>query len=229
MAIDTCIFDAYGTLFDVTSAARETAEAGDFPVLADRWRVLAVAWRDKQLQYSWLRAITGDHADFWQVTGDALDWAMEAEGLAGDTALRDRLMGLYRSLSAYDEVLEVLEALKNGGMGTGILSNGSPEMLQEAVASAGIGRLLDHVLSVESVGVYKPSSKVYDMVGRAFGCEAGRVLFVSANGWDVAAAGAYGFETVWVNRAGAPVDRLHARPGHIMDDLSGLPALAGKL
>ena len=229
MAIDTCIFDAYGTLFDVNAAAREAAEDGAFPALAERWQALAASWRDKQLQYSWLRAITGDHADFWQVTGDGLDWALEAQGLAGDAALRDRLMGLYRELAAYEEVPDMLAALKDAGLATGILSNGSPEMLQEAVASAGIGRLLDHVLSVESVGVYKPSAKVYDMVGRAFGCEAGRVLFVSSNGWDVAAAGAYGFETVWVNRAGLPVDRLEKRPGRVMDDLSGIPALAAEL
>jgi 2-haloacid dehalogenase len=226
MAIDTCIFDAYGTLFDVTSAARQAAGEPGFETLTETWRRLAADWRDKQLQYSWLRAVTGEHVDFWQVTGDSLDWALEAQGLAGDDRLRDRLMKLYWDLSAYPEVPGMLGALKDAGRATGVLSNGSPEMLQAAVTSAGIGRLLDHVLSVESVGIYKPSPKVYDMVGRAFACEAGEVLFVSANGWDVAAAGTYGFQTVWVNRAGAPMDRLPRRPDHVMDDLGGVPALA---
>ncbi|WGH79780.1 haloacid dehalogenase type II [Jannaschia ovalis] len=226
MAIDTCIFDAYGTLFDVNAAARQAAE--DTPDLAEIWQKLSADWRDKQLQYTWLRAITGDHVDFWQVTGDGLDWAMEAAGL-DDPKLRERLMQLYWELAAYPEVPDMLGALKDQGRATGILSNGSPEMLQGAVRSAGIGRLLDHVLSVESVGVFKPSSKVYDMVGRAFGCAAGDVLFVSANGWDAASAKSYGFRAVWVNRAGAPVDRLPGRPDHVLSDLSGLPELVAGL
>ena len=228
MPIDTCIFDAYGTLFDVTAAAREAAEDDAFAAIAETWEAIARAWRDKQLQYSWLRAITGEHADFWQVTGEALDWALEAHG-AADPALRERLMQLYWELSAYPEVPAMLGALRDQDRAAGILSNGSPEMLQAAVQSAGIGRLLDHVLSVESVGVFKPSSRVYDMVGRAFGCEAGSVLFVSANGWDVSGAAGYGFTTVWVNRAGAPVDRLPHRPHHVLPDLSGLPDLVKSL
>ena len=222
------VFDAYGTLFDVTAAAREAAEDDAFAAIAETWEAIARAWRDKQLQYSWLRAITGEHADFWQVTGEALDWALEAHG-AADPALRERLMQLYWELSAYPEVPAMLGALRDQDRAAGILSNGSPEMLQAAVQSAGIGRLLDHVLSVESVGVFKPSSRVYDMVGRAFGCEAGSVLFVSANGWDVSGAAGYGFTTVWVNRAGAPVDRLPHRPHHVLPDLSGLPDLAKSL
>lgn len=229
MAIKTCIFDAYGTLFDVASAAREAAESGDHPALADTWQELAAIWRDKQLQYTWLRAITGDHCDFWQVTTDGLDYALEATGLAGDDALRDRLKNLYWDLSAYPEVADMLGALKDAELATGILSNGSPEMLQGAVNSAGIGRLLDHVLSVESVGIFKPSSKVYDLVERAFACEAGHVLFVSSNGWDAAAAAGYGFTTVWVNRAGLPMDRLPAQPNHVLTDLAGLPDLIATL
>jgi len=228
MAIDTCIFDAYGTLFDVTAAAREAAEEEGFESLSEIWPSIASDWRDKQLQYTWLRTITGDHVDFWQITGEGLDWALEASGV-DDPRIRDRLMQLYWELSAFPEVPAMLGALRDAGRASGILSNGSPEMLQAAVSSAGIGRLLDHVLSVESVGVFKPSSKVYDLVGRAFGCEAGNVLFVSSNGWDVAAAAGYGFTTVWVNRAGAPVDRLPHRPHHVLDDLTGIPDLAAKL
>ncbi|MEM7641244.1 MAG: haloacid dehalogenase type II [Pseudomonadota bacterium] len=226
MAIDTYIFDAYGTLFDVTAAARQAAAEDGFEALAETWPRLAADWRDKQLQYTWLRAVTGAHADFWQVTGDGLDWALEAAGLAGDDTLRERLMQLYWELSCFPEVPTVLTDLKSAGKATGILSNGSPEMLQGAVSSAGIERLLDHVLSVESVGIFKPSSKVYDLVGRAFACEAGTVLFVSSNGWDAAAAKGYGFQTAWVNRTGLPMDRLPWRPDHVLDDLTGLAALA---
>ncbi|GIT90927.1 haloacid dehalogenase [Jannaschia pagri] len=228
MPIDTCIFDAYGTLFDVTAAAREAAAEDGFEALADTWQTVARDWREKQLQYTWLRAVTGEHVDFWQVTGDGLDWALEAADLS-DPKLRDRLMQLYWDLTAYPEVPDMLGALKDAHKATGILSNGSPEMLQGAVTSAGIGRLLDHVLSVESVGVFKPSSKVYDMVSRAFACEAGNVLFVSSNGWDAAAAKGYGFTTVWVNRQGLPMDRLDHRPDHVLPDLSSLPALVGSL
>ncbi|MEM8850335.1 MAG: haloacid dehalogenase type II [Pseudomonadota bacterium] len=222
MAIDTYIFDAYGTLFDVTAAARQAAAEDGFEALADTWPKLAADWRDKQLQYTWLRAVTGAHADFWQVTGEGLDWALEASGLAGDDTLRARLMQLYWELSCFPEVPDVLAALKDADKATGILSNGSPEMLQGAVSSAGIERLLDHVLSVESVGIFKPSSKVYDLVGRAFACETGTVLFVSSNGWDAAAAKGYGFQTAWVNRTGLPMDRLPWRPDHVFDDLNGL-------
>lgn len=229
MAIDTCIFDAYGTLFDVTSAARLASEDAAFPQLADTWQRLAADWRDKQIQYSWHRTITKVHCDFWQVTQDGLDYALAASALQGDDALRDRLLKLYWELSAYPEVPDMLGALKDADKATGILSNGSPEMLQGAVSSAGIGRLLDHVLSVESVGVFKPDSRVYDMVGRAFGCEAGNVLFVSSNGWDAAAATGYGFTTAWVNRTGVPMDNLPWKPAHVLTDLSEIPALVGSL
>lgn len=225
MAIDTCIFDAYGTLFDVTAAAREAAGEDGFEALVETWPKLAADWRDKQLQYTWLRAVTGAHTDFWQVTGDGLDWALEAAGLDGDDTLRDRLMQLYWELSCFPEVPDMLQTLKTAGKATGILSNGSPEMLQGAANSAGIKRLLDHILSVESVGVFKPSSKVYDLVGRAFACDAGNVLFVSSNGWDAAAAKGYGFETAWVNRTGQPMDRLPWTPDHVLTDLTGIPAL----
>ncbi|WP_299816765.1 haloacid dehalogenase type II [uncultured Jannaschia sp.] len=227
MTINTCIFDAYGTLFDVSAAARAAAEEGAVPALAENWRKVAADWRERQLQYTWIRAITGEHADFWKVTTDALDYALDASDLGGDDALRDRLCALYMDLAAYEEVPDTLVALKDAGLATGILSNGTPEMLQSAARSAGITRLLDHVLSVESVGIYKPSFKVYDLVNRAFDCEKDNVLFVSSNGWDVAAAAGYGFRTAWVNRAGLPMDRLPWRPDDVIEDLNGVPALAG--
>jgi 2-haloacid dehalogenase len=228
MPISACVFDAYGTLFDVNAAARIAAAEPGREALAAIWPKLAADWRAKQLQYTWLRAIMGEHADFWQVTQDGLDWAMEAAGLS-DTGLRKRLLALYRELPAYPEVPAMLAALKASGRRTAILSNGSPEMLGAAVASAGIGDAIDAVLSVEEVGVFKPDSRVYDLVGVHLGVAPSDVLFVSSNGWDAAGAAHYGFRTVWVNRAGDPEDRLPARPGHVMADLSGIPALAEAL
>lgn len=228
MTITTCMFDAYGTLFDVNAAARVAAGVPGNEVLAKVWPSLAADWRNKQLQYTWLRAVTGEHVDFWQVTQDGLDWAMEAAGLE-DAGLREQLLALYWELPAYPEVPDMLAALKGAGLSTGILSNGSPEMLQGAVSSAGIGDRLDAVLSVESVGVFKPARVVYDLVGQRFGCTPDQVLFVSSNGWDVAAATGYGFQTVWVNRAKQPMDRLAHRPRQVLDDLTGIPGLAGRL
>ncbi|MEL7098765.1 MAG: haloacid dehalogenase type II [Pseudomonadota bacterium] len=225
MPITTCIFDAYGTLFDVAAAAREAA--ADHAALAQQWGTLAEAWRLKQLQYTWLRGMTGAHTDFWQVTQEGLDWALEKTGLHGDAALRQRLLDLYWELSAYPEVPAMLAALKAGGMNTAILSNGSPQMLDGAVSSAGIGAVLDDCLSVQSVGIFKPDARVYDLVGARFGCAKDDVLFVSSNGWDAAAATGYGFTTAWVNRAGEPMDRLPWTPAHVLDDLTGIPALAG--
>lgn len=227
MAITTCVFDAYGTLFDVAAAAREAAAEPGREKLAPLWTKLAEHWRLKQLQYTWLRAITGAHTDFWAVTGDGLDWALEACGLDGDAELRERLMQLYWELSAYSEVPAMLQALKDQGMNTAILSNGSPDMLNGAVQSAGIGDVLDDVLSVESVGIFKPDARVYDLVGQRFGCPPDEVLFVSSNGWDAAGATGYGFTTAWVNRAGDPVDRLPWVPQHILSDLTSIPTLTG--
>jgi 2-haloacid dehalogenase len=226
MPITTCIFDAYGTLFDVAAAARTAAAEPGRDAFRAHWPAIAEHWRQKQLQYTWLRAITGDHTDFWAVTQDGLDWALEAEGLDGDADLRERLLHLYWQLEAYPEVPAMLHALKAKNMNTAILSNGSPAMLDGAVKSAGIGDLLDDTLSVESVGIFKPHASVYDLVGDRFGCAKSEVLFVSSNGWDAAAAAGYGFTTAWVNRTGAPMDRLPATPGHILSDLTSIPELA---
>ncbi|MGR3571994.1 haloacid dehalogenase type II [Brevirhabdus sp.] len=229
MPITTCVFDAYGTLFDVSAAARQAAAETDHREFAARWQQIAVDWRLKQLQYSWLRAVTDTHDDFWQVTQDGLDWALEAAGLQEDQALRQRLLDLYWELSAYPEVSDMLARLKGSGFATAILSNGSPRMLEGAVRSSGLEEMLDHVLSVESVGVFKPHRSVYDLVGKKMGCKPAEVLFVSSNGWDAAASSGYGFNTAWVNRAGEPVDRLPWRPDEILNDLSGIPALAARL
>ncbi|CUK12860.1 2-haloalkanoic acid dehalogenase [Ruegeria denitrificans] len=227
MPITTCVFDAYGTLFDVAAAARQAAAEPGFEKLQQKWPELANHWRLKQLQYTWLRAITDAHADFWDVTQDGLDWALEATGLEGAPTLRQRLLDLYWELQAYPEVPQMLTALKEGGLNTAILSNGSPPMLDGAVQSAGIGGVLDDVLSVESVGVFKPHSSVYDLVQQRFGCARDEVLFVSSNGWDAAGASGYGFTTAWVNRANEPMDRLPWKPAHVLSDLTTIPQLAG--
>ncbi|MGB5066173.1 MAG: haloacid dehalogenase type II [Albidovulum sp.] len=225
MTITTCVFDAYGTLFDVAAAARVAAAEPEQERLAAIWPKLAEDWRRKQLEYTWLRAIMRQHCDFWQVTQDGLDWAMEALGVA-DPDLRERLLTLYWELDAYLEVPAMLAALKDRGLATAILSNGTPDMLAAAVRSAGIGGLLDDTLSVESVGIFKPDARVYRVVTERFSCTPSQVLFVSSNGWDAAAAAGFGFRVAWVNRAGAPVDRLPAQPHHILADLTGIPEIA---
>lgn len=228
MPVTTCIFDAYGTLFDVAAAARIAAEQPGQQRLAEVWPKLAADWRSKQLQYTWLRAVTGDHTTFWHVTQDGLDWAMEASGL-DDPELRETLLALYWELPAYKEVPKMLATLKAEGFRTGILSNGSPDMLEGAVDFAGVGMWLDAVLSVEDVGVFKPDARVYDMVGKQFATSPDQVLFISSNGWDAAAAAAYGFRTAWVNRSGEPMDRLPGKPSHVLSDLATIPDLAKSL
>ncbi|GGD38066.1 haloacid dehalogenase type II [Sinisalibacter lacisalsi] len=229
MPITACIFDAYGTLFDVSAAARNAAALPENGAIAESWQRLAADWRHKQLEYSWLRAITGEHRDFWAVTKDGLDWALAAQGLAGEAELRERLLALYWQLAAYPEVPEVLARLKQAGIATAILSNGSPAMLDAAVHSAGIEALLDDVLSVESVGIFKPAPQVYELVTTRFDCRRDSVLFVSANGWDAAAASGFGFLTAWINRAGAPPERLGHPPHEELPDLTTIPEIAAAL
>ena len=226
MTITTCIFDAYGTLFDVSAAAREAAAEPGRAGLASCWQSLAADWRAKQLQYTWHRALVREHVAFWQVTADALDWALAAHGLEGDAGLRQRLLDLYWQLTAYREVPEMLARLKAAGMNTAILSNGSPDMLAGAVASAGVAAHLDDVLSVEDVGIFKPAPEVYEMVIGRFGCARRHVLFVSSNCWDALAAQGYGFQAIWVNRAGEPMDRLGHEPRAVLSDLTRIPELA---
>src|SRR5579863_4043021 len=224
--VRACVFDAYGTVFDYASAA-----AGCRDLLAEKTEPLAALWRDKQLQYTWLRAVQGRHADFWQVTGDALDFALERLELDGaqphDGTLRDRLMNLYLTLSAFPEVAEMLCRLKAAGLTTAILSNGAPSMLGSAVANAGIGGLLDFVLSVEEVGVYKPHPRVYQLAVDRLGVAPGAIVFLSSNAWDAYAASAFGLTVVWCNRYGQPREHLPGIPDREIRTLAELPALIG--
>ena len=226
MAATVCVFDAYGTLFDVAAAARRAAAKEGGGRLAGVWESVAADWRLKQLQYTWIRAVAGAHADFWQVTCDGLDWALESAGLAGDRSLRKELLALYRELDAYPEVKSVLEALRGGGIATAILSNGSPSMLDDAVRAADIADLLDDVISVEDVGIFKPHHSVYELVLKRFECAPGDVVFVSSNGWDAAAASGFGFAAVWVNRIAEPAERLPWIPQHRLADLRSVPRIA---
>jgi len=214
--IRACVFDAYGTLFDVNSAAEREQAA-----LGDRWQPLAELWRSKQLQYTWLRSLGGHHADFWQVTGEALDFAMQSMGL-DDPALRERLMNLYLELDAYPEVAETLTRLKTAGFRLAILSNGSPAMLSAAVNNAGISALLDAVLSVEEVGVFKTHPSVYQLAVDHFGVLPGEICFVSSNGWDAYAARAFGMRVAWCNRFGQAAEHLPETPDWNILTLAGL-------
>jgi 2-haloacid dehalogenase len=219
--IRACVFDAYGTLFDYASAAASCRDA-----LGDRLAPLTTLWRDKQLQYTWLRALQSQYADFWQVTGDALDFALETLGI-DDPQLRARLMDLYLSLDVFPEVPAMLQRLKTAGLKTAILSNGSPEMLDAAVKKAGIAEFLDAVLSVELVGVYKPHPKVYQLAVDRLAIPAGAISFQSSNAWDAYAASAFGMRVVWCNRYGQRPERLPGKPDREIASLAELPALVG--
>jgi 2-haloacid dehalogenase len=220
-ATEACVFDAYGTLFDVTAAARRCSDA-----LGPKADALAALWRTRQLEYTWLRSLMGRHVDFWQVTGDALDFAMASLGI-GDAGLRARLMDLYHNLDAYPDARAALEALRRAGRPAAILTNGAPAMVAAAVKSAGLGPLLDHVLSVEEVGIFKPHPSVYELASHRLGLAPERICFVSSNGWDVAGAAEIGFLGVWVNRTGAPRERLPRGPVAEIDSLDALPRLLG--
>ena len=214
-----CVFDAYGTLFDVNSAARQLQD-----VLGEKWQALAEVWRGKQLQYTWLRSLMARHVDFWQVTGDALDFAMATVKI-DDAALREQLMQLYMTLSAYPEVKEALTELKANGRKLAILSNGTPKMLMAAAKNADIDRLLDAVLSVEEGGIYKPHPSVYRMVIERFNLSPTRVCFVSSNAWDAHAAKAFGFNVAWCNRFSQQRERIPTPPDAEIRSLSELPRL----
>ena len=215
------VFDAYGTLLDVASAA---AAAKD--VLQDRWLPLSDLWRQKQLQYSWLRALMGKHADFWAVTGDALDFALEALRIA-EPGLRARLMDCYGRLGPYPDAEPALRRIRAAGLKTAILSNGSPRMLASAARSAQLDGLLDQVLSVEEVGVYKPHPSVYRLACDRLSVWPAEIVFVSANGWDAWGAKAGGLRVAWCNRAGQPRERLGEGPDAEIGSLADLPAVLG--
>ena len=217
--VKACVFDAYGTLFDVHSAVgKQRHRLGD---IADR---VSLLWRTKQLEYTWLRSLMGRHADFWQVTADALDYAFDMHRL-NDPALHRDLMEAYLKLDCYAEVPEAMAMLKGRGFKLAILSNGTPGMLQAAVKNSGIEDLIESIFSVEQTGIFKPDPRVYRMAVDGLNLGAEEIVFQSSNAWDAAGASAFGFRVAWVNRFSQSQERLPGRPDAEIKDLTELPGL----
>ncbi|MDB2610257.1 haloacid dehalogenase type II [Amylibacter sp.] len=226
--VNICIFDAYGTLFDVTSATRIVANEEEYSSFLNHSVKVSNSWRIKQLEYSWLRNIMHEYIDFWQITKDALDFALEENQIKNEK-LRQRLLDVYWNLSAYPEAQDVLTTLKANNIQTGILSNGSKQMLNSAVVSANLKNYLDKIISIDGIEIYKPDPKVYQMVLDQFNCKIEEVLFISSNGWDIAGASKFGFTTLWVNRNLIPKDRLTFMPNKITNNLSTIPNILKEL
>jgi 2-haloacid dehalogenase len=219
--IKACVFDAYGMLFDVHSAIKR----GGAP-LGDSAQAVSDLWRLKQLEYAWNSDLLGRHKDFWQATAEALDYALAVHGVE-DSQLRARLLDLYLTLEAYPDVVPCLEVLRARGVTNAILSNGTSRMLEAAVGSAGLDALMDAVLSIDEVGIYKPHKRAYQLAVDRLALPADRICFISTNGWDVAGAAVFGFRVVWHNRFGRPQDRLPGEPEAVITSLDELPGLLG--
>jgi len=219
--IKACVFDAYGTLFDFNSAVgRHRQRLGS---VADQ---VSALWRSKQLEYTWLRSLMHRHTDFWQVTQDGLDFALDAFTVA-DRNLRDDIVNTYLELDCYPDVKATLKTLKAGGLQCVILSNGTPTMLAAAVKSSGLTDLIDRILSVEEVGVYKPDPRVYGLATDRLSLKATQIVFLSANAWDAVGAANAGLRVAWINRFGQRSERLPAQPDAEIKTLTDLPALLG--
>ena len=213
--IKAIIFDAYGTLFDVNSAAEKCKDK-----IGSKWEAFANFWRTTQLEYTWLRSLMERHKDFWQVTEDSLDKSMKAFNI--DLSMKDELLNLYKVLSPYKEVTETLKALKEKKFKLAILSNGTPSLLKELVKSNNLDNLFDDIFSIEEVGIYKPSSKVYDIPIKKYQIEKSEVAFLSANTWDVSGGGNYGYQSIWVNRNNNIFDNLDYEPKNEIKNLKDL-------
>jgi len=213
--IKACVFDAYGTLFDVNSAASKCKEK-----LGNRWENFANAWRTTQLEYTWLRSMMKKHENFWKITEDSLDHTMETFKIK--KGMRNELLNLYKELSPYPEVKECLESLKNKKIKIAILSNGTPDLLRGLVESNNIQNYFDDIMSIESVGVYKPDSRVYEMPIKKYDCEPKNICFMSSNTWDVSGGGVFGYNSIWVNRSNKVFDKLSYKPKFVINDLNEL-------
>ena len=213
--IKAIIFDAYGTLFDVNSAAEKCKNK-----IGDKWEPFANFWRTTQLEYTWLRSLMGRHKDFWQITEDSLEKSMKAYKI--DSSLKDDLLDLYKVLSPFKEVKQTLKKLRKKNYKLAILSNGTPSLINELVKSNSLENFFDDIFSVENVGIYKPSSQVYDLPIKKYNIKKNEVAFLSANTWDVCGGGNYGYEAIWVNRYSNIFDNLDYKPRFEIKDLSGL-------
>ena len=213
--IKAIIFDAYGTLFDVNSAAEKCKDK-----IGDKWEPFANFWRTTQLEYTWLRSLMKRHKDFWQITEDSLDKSMMVFNI--DPKMKGELLNLYKVLSPFQEVPETLKTLKEKKFKLAILSNGTPSLLNELVKSNNLNNLFDDLFSIEQIGIYKPSSKVYDIPIKKYQIEKNEIAFLSANTWDVSGGGNYGYQSIWVNRSNNIFDNLDYKPIHEIKDLSEL-------
>ena len=213
--VKAIIFDAYGTLFDVNSAAEKCKDK-----IGDKWEPFANFWRTTQLEYTWLRSLMGRHKDFWQITVDSLDKSIRAFKI--DSSMRDELLNLYKVLSPFREVQETLKTLKEKKFKLAILSNGTPSLLNELVKSNKLEKLFDDIFSIEEVGIYKPDSKVYDMPIKKYQIQKEEVVFLSANTWDVSGGGNYGYSSIWVNRNNNIFDNLDYKPSDEIKNLKQL-------
>ena len=211
--IKAIIFDAYGTLFDVNSAAEKCKDK-----IGDKWEGFANFWRTTQLEYTWLRSLMKRHKDFWQITEDSLDKSMKTYKI--DPTMKNELLNLYKTLSSYNEVHKVLIKLKEKNLKLAILSNGTPSLLDELVKSNNLENLFDDLFSIEEVGIYKPVSKVYDLPIKKYKIKSNEVAFLSANTWDVSGGGNYGYNSIWVNRNNNIFDNLDYKPNNQVKDLS---------
>ena len=213
--IKAIIFDAYGTLFDVNSAAEKCKNK-----IGEKWEDFANHWRTTQLEYTWLRSLMNRHKDFWQVTEDSLKKSMEAYKI--ETSMRNDLLNLYKVLSPFEEVLETLKSLKEKKYKLAILSNGTPELLNELVKTNNLESFFDDIFSIEEVGIYKPDAKVYDIPIKKYGIKKNEVIFLSSNTWDVSGGGNYGYQSIWVNRNKNIFDYLDYKPKNQINSLKGL-------
>ena len=213
--IKSIIFDAYGTLFDVNSAAERCKDK-----IGDKWENFANFWRTTQLEYTWLRSLMKRHKDFWQITEDSLDKSMKTFNI--DPSMKNELMNLYKVLSPFKEVPETLKTLKEKNFKLAILSNGTPALLYELVKSNKLDNLFDDIFSIEEVRIYKPDTKVYDLHVKKYKIEKKEIAFLSANTWDVSGGGNYGYQSIWINRNSNIFDNLDYKPRHEIKNLSEL-------
>ena len=210
--IKAIIFDAYGTLFDVNSAAEKCKDK-----IGDKWEAFSNFWRTTQLEYTWLRSLMKRHKDFWKITEDSLEKSMSVFNI--EKNMKDELLNLYKALPSYSEVKEVLENLKKKKFKLAILSNGTPSLLNELVTSNNLNNLFDDLFSIESVKVYKPDARVYDLPVKKYNIESGEVTFLSSNTWDVSGGGIYGYNSIWVNRNKSKFDKLDYQPKNEINNL----------
>ncbi len=213
--IKAIVFDAYGTLFDVNSAAEKCKDK-----IGDKWEGFANYWRTTQLEYTWLRSLMKRHEDFWKITEDSLDKSIKVFNI--DNKMKNELLNLYKVLSPYKEVKDLLNALKKKKYKLAILSNGTPELLQELVKSNNLENFFDNIFSIETVKVYKPDSRVYDLPVKSYKIKAKEIVFLSANTWDVSGGGNYGYNSIWVNRNNNIFDSLDFKPKYQINNLSQL-------